>query len=70
MSTNTSSPSTFVEMEVPEVETPSWQPPVPIISRAYPPNYNQTSQPGTQVQFMSSFCLAVLQCKISPGIRM
>ncbi len=49
MSTNISSPSTFVEMEVPAVETPSWQPPGPIISRAYSPNYNQTLQPGTQL---------------------
>ncbi len=41
-------------MDVPGVETPSWQPPGPIISRAYSPNYNQTLQPGTQVQFVSS----------------
>ncbi len=58
MSTNISSPSTFVEMEVPGLETPSWQLPgyylSCIISRAYFPNYNQTLQPGTQAQFVSS----------------
>ncbi|KAF4098332.1 hypothetical protein G5714_020362 [Onychostoma macrolepis] len=41
-------------MDVPEVETPSWQPPVPVISHAYFPNSDQTLQPGTQVQFVSS----------------
>ncbi|KAF4103611.1 hypothetical protein G5714_016494 [Onychostoma macrolepis] len=41
-------------MDVPEVETPSWQPPVPVISHAYFLNSDQTLQPGTQVQFVSS----------------
>ncbi len=42
MSTNRSYPSTFVEMEVPEVETPRWQPPVSIIYNGFGKPYNDT----------------------------
>ncbi len=42
MSTNRSYPSTFVEMEVPEVETPRWQPPVSIIYNGFGKPYDDT----------------------------
>lgn len=38
MTTSSPSPSTYVEMEVPEVETPNWQPTIPITTCPYTPN--------------------------------
>lgn len=41
-------------MEVPEVETPRWQPQIPIISDPYIPNLTHIDQHGSRVQFVSS----------------